>query len=135
MRQLIYIAAILINNISMDVKAEYWDGGTAIYVPGEYLYDAERITIDFSNGEVIEYRTVKRQIYFTDMEWDKFLYKYSSPDTITFMTCYPRNSISPWVLVVEMRPVGVMRTGSMNQKVPHPDRCRTPIFFFDILIG
>ncbi len=73
----------------------YWDGGTMIYahnyLAGGLLYELKEgdiITATFEDGREREYVLMLKRVIEPD-RWHKAIVTYSSPNTLTFVTCWP----------------------------------------------
>lgn len=73
----------------------YWDGGTMIYahnyLAGGLLYDmraGDTITVTTEDGEEKEYILLRKTVTAPE-NWIRSIISYSSPTSITFVTCWP----------------------------------------------
>lgn len=84
---------------------QVWNGGVMIYahnyLAGKEFYHLENITALYSNGSTQEMVVKDREVY-TGTRWDEFITKYSSPETLTLVTCYPEVGTTSWRLIVEL---------------------------------
>lgn len=99
------------------VDVEYWYGGNLIhahnYLAGGVFYDMDAFTVFLADGTNQDFEVVSRSAIM-EADWETYLIEHSSLDTLTFVTCYPRNGMTSWRLVVEAKPVGDFYAGEVE---------------------
>ena len=87
-------------------NVQEWDGGTLVYahnyLSGGLLYELEDVSAVYSNGDIVHMQVKKRIVYTSN--WKKTLSDYSSPTTLTLVTCYPEIGTTSWRLMIEIEP-------------------------------
>jgi len=88
-------------------NVEYWDGGTMVYahnyLTGREFYRIMSVMGLLPNGLLQAYE-IKKSIVYTGQDWEKVISEYSSPGSITLVTCYPEVGTTSWRYIVELRP-------------------------------
>ena len=77
-------------------NVETWFDGTLVYahnyLVGSSFYDTDIVTVIYKNGSVKQFE-VENSTVVDNKYWRNELLRYSTPDTITLATCYPKQSI------------------------------------------
>jgi hypothetical protein len=110
-----------------------WGGGLVVDAPthlaGQYFYEAERVTVRMGDGSSVEYVIEDRLAYAPAYEWEDFLQEHATAGGLVLITCYPRESVTAWMMVTFMVPVGnVSGAGTISEPaVAKPRYCRNMI--------
>lgn len=74
---------------------EYWHDGTLIYahnyLSGSEFYDFDIVTAVYSDGSAKKFE-IQKQIVIDKADWGTTILDYSTPETLTLVTCYPISS-------------------------------------------
>lgn len=130
------VAALLISGVIMPAErltVTPWGGGLVMDAPtplaGQYFYDVERATVRMADGSAAEYVTVKRQVYASSYDWEKFIKDNAVPGGLILITCYPKESATAWMMVTFLAPAAnVSGVGTISEPAPpKPPYCKKHI--------
>lgn len=130
------VTALLIGGVIMPserMTVTPWGGGLVVDAPtqlaGQYFYDVERVTLRLADGTSVEYVTDKRLAYAPAYDWESFIRENATAGGLILITCYPRESVTAWMMVAFLVPVGsVSGVGTIQEPAPvKPPYCRNMI--------